>query len=390
VHELDAAARRGRPWPSKAAARYDLLTAGAVLALQIGLSLLAAHNRADHVHPNPAEWALLVVGPLALLAWRRHPVVVLWTTVAVALGPAAAGYSYLSLIVAFFLAATTGHRRAAWSGLVVGYVAAMWVMPHVWAQSPTSSTDAIVAGAGLAFLAVLADAFRLQRERTAERHRAEEIEAHRRAGEERLRMARDLHDVIGHSVSLINVQAAVGLDLMDTQPEQARAALAAIKTVSKDALDELRAMLATLRQDSEKAPRSPAPGLDRVDELIEVTRAAGVPITLEAKGTAERLPAAVDLTAYRIVQEALTNVTRHAPGAAVRVRIEYQPGALVVEVIDSGGRPVKSIGGPASGQGTGIGGMKERAAALGGHLEAGPRRGGGFRVSAELPVEVDA
>ena len=152
-------------------------------------------------------------------------------------------------------------------------------------------------------------------------------------------MARDLHDVIGHNISLINVQAGVGLDLMDTHPEQARAALAAIKTVSKDALDELRTMLAALRQGDEDAPRAPAPGLDRLDELVELTRAAGIPVTVQTVGEARPLPAAVDLAAYRIVQESLTNVARHAGPATATVRLTHGPDGLDIEVCDDGQRP---------------------------------------------------
>jgi signal transduction histidine kinase len=207
-------------------------------------------------------------------------------------------------------------------------------------------------------------------------------------------MARDLHDVIGHNISLINVQAAVGLDLIDSQPEQARAALAAIKTVSKDALGELRTMLAALRQEGDDAPRSPAPGLDQLGELVALTRAVGLCVTLETAGPPAALPAAADLTVYRIVQEALTNITRHAPGAAATIRIGYQPDAVLVEIVDTGCPDLAAVsranGAVRVGNGTGIDGMRQRATALGGALEAGPRPGGGFRVAARLPVEARA
>jgi signal transduction histidine kinase len=176
----------------------------------------------------------------------------------------------------------------------------------------------------------------------------------------------------------------MGLDLMDSQPEQARAALSAIKSASKEALEELRAMLTTVRQDDDAAPRSPAPGLDRLSELIELTRAAGLSVEVEAAGKAPPLPAAVHLAAYRIIQESLTNVARHAGRARVTVRVSYDDAAVRVEIDDDG--KVPSGGGSAIGTGSGITGMRERAAALGGDLSAGFRQGGGFRVSARLPV----
>ena len=149
-------------------------------------------------------------------------------------------------------------------------------------------------------------------------------------------MARDLHDVIGHNISLISVQAAVGLDLMDSDPDQARAALSAIRTVSREALDELRSMLAALRQAGEQAPTAPTPGLARLPELAELTRSVGRPVRIEVTGLARSLPAAIDLAAYRIVQESLTNVARHAGPGAATVRLGYRPGGVAVEVIDNG------------------------------------------------------
>jgi signal transduction histidine kinase len=171
---------------------------------------------------------------------------------------------------------------------------------------------------------------------------------------------------------------------MDSQPEQARAALSAIKSASKEALEELRTMLTTLRRDDDVAPRSPAPGLDRLPELIELTRAAGLSVEVEVVGKAPSLPAAVHLAAYRIIQESLTNVARHARGAQVTLRVTYDAAGVRVEIDDDGTAP--SGRAPAIGTGSGITGMRERATALGGNLSAGFRPGGGFRVSARLPV----
>jgi signal transduction histidine kinase len=190
--------------------------------------------------------------------------------------------------------------------------------------------------------------------------------------------------VVGHNISLINVQASMGLDLMDSQPEQARAALSAIKSASKEALEELRTMLTTLRQDDEVAPRSPAPGIDHLPELVELTRAAGLSVDVEVTGKAPPLPAAVQLAAYRIIQESLTNVARHAGRARVMVRVIYQDADMRVEIDNDG--TARSDGPAAIGTGSGITGMRERATTLGGDLSAGFRPGGGFRVSARLPV----
>jgi len=384
------------PWSQREVARNDLVMSGVLLVLQLGLSAAAEGHHGHQSHLGVADWLLLVVGPIALLAWRRHPVVVLWVTFLATVGPVTARFGYLSVIVAFFLAATHGHRRAAWTVMVIGYVCSLWLAPLVWGQSLASLDGALILGGWLAVLAVVAEVVRMRRERVAEARAARQAEERRRASEERLHMARDLHDVIGHNISLINVQAAAGLDLMDAQPEQARAALAAIKTVSKDALMELRAMLAALRQEGDEAPRSPAPGLDRLGELVAHTRATGLHVTLDttgldATGPQVAIPAAADVTAYRIVQEALTNVTRHAPGATVAIRIGYEPDAVVVEVVDTGcpdpATAAAANGAARVGNGTGIAGMRERATALGGWLDAGPRPGGGFRVAAWLPLE---
>ncbi len=337
----------------------------------------------------------LVVGPLALVVRRRHPVAALSVAFAATLGPPGTTTGFLSLIVAFFVAATSGHRRAAWASIAAGFVWSVWLAPLVYQQKAASASFALALGAWLVVLVVVAEAVRMARERRAERQSARELEARRLASEERLRMARDLHDMIGHNISLISIQAGVGLDLMEDQPEQARAALVAIKAVSKEALGELRAMLNALRRDDDDVPRSPAPGLDRLDELVQLTRAAGLSVTTEVVGMPHPLPASVDLAGYRIVQESLTNVARHAPGATATVRIAYKEGAVVVEVVDDGGPSVGNAGpstgncgtGTGSGTGSGIAGMKERARALGGDSVTRPRPHGGFEVRARLPLD---
>ena len=337
--------------------------------------------------PGAVDWVLLAVGPVALVARRRHPVAALWVCLAATLPwSSGSGWAHVSFIVAFFVAATAGKRYWAWLALAIDFAGTIWLAPliHDHAIPPLNDT-LLLAGWTLA-LAIAAEATRFRAERAAVTRASRQIDQRRHQSEERLRVARDLHDVIGHNISLINVQASMGLDLMDSQPEQARAALSAIKSASKEALEELRTMLTTLRCDDDVAPRSPAPGLDRLPELIELTRAAGLTVEVEVIGKAPPLPAAVHLAAYRIIQESLTNVARHAGQARVRVRVTYDDADVHVEIDDDGKAP--SGGDSAIGTGSGITGMRERADALGGDLSAGFRHGGGFRVSARLPVRL--
>jgi signal transduction histidine kinase len=190
--------------------------------------------------------------------------------------------------------------------------------------------------------------------------------------------------VLAHNISLINVQAGVALHLMDEQPEQARTALTAIKQASKDALGELRSVLEVLRRPGETEPRTPQPGLDELDDLVSRAGAAGLVVAVEVDGVPRPLPAEVDLAAFRIVQEAVTNVARHAGEATATVRVAYGEHEVTLQIDDNGhGGTPSSI----SGSGSGLAGMRERTAALGGRLEVGPRPGGGFRVRAELPMD---
>jgi signal transduction histidine kinase len=209
------------------------------------------------------------------------------------------------------------------------------------------------------------------------RARADQDARQRRIGEQRLLLAQELHDVLAHNISLINVQASVALHLLDDEPAQARPALTNIKQASKDALHELRTALDVLRR-GDDAPRAPAPRLADIDALVDGVRASGLDVRLVHDGPTPALPAAVELAAYRIVQEALTNVTRHARARTATVRLDTSDG-VTVEVTDDG------LGGTGE-AGNGIVGMRERAAALDGTVEAGPRPGGGFRVTAHLPA----
>ena len=206
-------------------------------------------------------------------------------------------------------------------------------------------------------------------------HEYYEERSRRIAEEERLRIAREVHDVVAHSLAMINVQAGVGAHVADRRPEEAKQALLAIKEASRAALVDLRATLGVLRSGEDRAP---APSLARIEELLSSARGAG--LSVEVSGDPGELPAPVDSTAYRIVQEALTNTVRHAVDAKnVAVRFERDDGSLTVEVQDDG-RPVQAE------PGNGVRGMRERALALGGSLWADSRDDGGFVVRAELPI----
>lgn len=215
--------------------------------------------------------------------------------------------------------------------------------------------------------------------------RATIAEAVRRAAiEEQARIARELHDVIAHSVSVIVVQAAAAAEVFDAQPEQARAALRSIETAGRDALRELRLLLAVDRRGADAASADPQPGLDRLDELVEPLRAAGLDVAVRWDGPARALPAGVDLSAFRIVQEALTNTLRHAHATHAEVTVRVAEDVLELDVVDDG----RGLAGEQSdGTGRGLAGMRERAAMHGGTLEAGAARRGGYRIHARLPLE---
>jgi signal transduction histidine kinase len=389
--------RRHRGWPG-----------GAVIAAALFHVLGARSQAAEGAVFRPMDllaYAILLAGPAAL-AWRRSaPVAVLAVASAGSLAFAtfaAPRWTYaVAPVIALFSAVKADRARPAAVVAATGYVTYLLVS-RIFAADlgvpPGARSDlrtAVLLAAGLVLAVFLGRAAKAQAEHMAEmmkvraeRARAKEEQERRQASEERLRMARELHDVLGHHLSLINVQAGVGLHLMDNRPEQAREALTAIKTASAEALREVRAVLGVLRPEEEAAPRQPALGLDRLDEL---TAAAGLPVTTTTAGRRRELPAEVDRAAYRIVQEALTNVRKHAaPEATAEIAVDYTPDALSLSVRNDGPSPPslgEGSGGEGSGgEGSGIAGMRERATALGGSLRAGPLPDGGFEVTALLPT----
>ncbi|UQI46548.1 sensor histidine kinase [Streptomyces sp. HU2014] len=375
---------RRLPWPS---------TLAVALVQQAG-SHFAALNQPDRAPLDSFARVLLAVGPAFLLIRHRRPRVAVFGASAATMLYLGGGYPYgpvfLSVVVACFTAIVAGHRRAAWCAvallwaghLLLAHWLYRWLPPGGDGPAPWNEEWAPAAWA--VAVVVVAELVHVRREQWA-RERAERAMAERRrADEERLRIARELHDVLAHSISVINVQAGVGLALLDEHPEQARAALVTIKAAGKEALGEVRQVLDTLRAPGE-APRAPAPGLDRLPELAEQAADAGLTVDITTEDVPAGLPPGTELAAFRIVQEALTNIVRHSGSRTARVRLSHRDGALELRIDDDGpAAPAAKEALP--GGGRGLVGMRERAAALGGTVEAGPRPDGGFRVRARLPL----
>jgi signal transduction histidine kinase len=307
---------------------YEALLVAGTGALQV-YSAYAGGERDSSVPPDVLGVALLLVGPMALPLRRRAPLLVIATAVL-------AGAVYFPL----------GYPGAA------------------------------------VFLSILVVIGSMQRRRTADERQVLVAEQARRATEERLAIARDLHDVLAHSLSVVQVRAGVALHLLDDHPEQVRSALTAIKGASADGMRELRSAVGALRRegDAPARPLAPLAGLDDVTALVAGARSAGLAVRLERAGRDVELPPAVSLVGYRVVQEGLTNVVRHAQATWCDVRIETGE-RLVVSVQDDG-----RTGTADEAEGNGLRGMRERVSALGGVLTAGPLPAGGWRVTAELPL----
>jgi signal transduction histidine kinase len=372
-----------------------LLGALAILVMElitVGATIAASHHQEGRTSLNALGIALLAIPPLVLPLRLRWPLQVLAFTLACMLAYSWIGFPggpiYLAVGTAYFTVHRRGMRGWAAASLVVGYIGIVWVPVLL----STPGDDTVTVGGALGVLAWLLVLFAIgeivrTRARFVEEHeRSREEERQRQISDERLRIARELHDVLAHNVSLINVQAGVALHLIDERPEQAREALTNIKAASAETLREMRSVLGVLRGVDEEAPRSPAPSLARLDSLVASASAAGLDVTTSVEGSVSALPAGVDLAAYRIVQEALTNVARHAGHSAhARVLVGYGSDALTVQVDDDGAGAAPVVESP--GSGTGLVGMRERVTALGGSLEARPRPGGGFRVRAVLPLD---
>ncbi len=334
--------------------------------------------------PELLGLVLLAAGGLALAGRRRAPVVVLIVTGLCAVGYQAAGYDVFAVayLIAVYGAVRAGHRTVTVAVSVVVLVALPFA---AMASGVTDTGRAFAQARGVLELAWLiaagaaGEALRQAESRADEAERTREESALRRAGEERLHIARELHDTLTHQISVIKVQSEVAVHLARKRGDPVPESLLAIRDAGREAARELRATLEALR-DEENAPQH---GLDQVPHLVERARTAGLDARLTIEGEPAGVPAAVGRTAYRIVQESLTNVARHAAAATATVRIHYRPDAVAVQVDDDGTATPESAPVP----GVGLLGMRERVTALGGRLRTEARREGGFTVQAELPVD---
>ncbi|MFB9879335.1 sensor histidine kinase [Planobispora siamensis] len=372
--------------------KVDVLNAVVVLALGVvgTYGRLSDSGLAERPLDTPGL-ALIVVSSLALALRRVTPVPVGAVTVGCAVAYYAARYpgvfAVVPALVAIYTAAVLGRRR-----LAIALAAALAVgisVPVALAEHDPEPGGLTLLSGWLAAAVVAGELSRNRRayvreveRRAAEAERTREEEALRRAGEERLWIAQELHDSLTHAISVVNVQASVALQTFEHRPELAREALSAIRESGREAMDELRATLGVLRQ---AEPDGPEAGLARLPRLVDRAESAGLPVRTVVVGTRRELPPEVDRAAYRIVQEAFTNVLRHAGAASITLTTEYRPGMIVLGVEDDG----ESRAGE-TGNGMGLIGMRERAVAVGGSFSAGPRPRGGFAVRAELPTDLRA
>jgi signal transduction histidine kinase len=397
------------------ARKHRLLTDALLACLLIALSVAYLYMAPEVTSRPPGLITLVLVTSLALTGCRRWPRAVLVVTVCGAATGTLLGYltaPVAPVFVAIFVVSLRTNRRQAAiaTGLTVLILlpAATVLAPRAW---PLAQTLALVAWSGLA--AAAGEATRSRREyvaaveeRAERAERTREQEAARRVAEERVRIARDLHDAVAHHIALVNAQAGAALFVLDRRPDQARTALGHIQEASRYALDELRATVGLLRQSGDPAaPLEPAPGLDRLADLARGFEPAGLRVEVTLSGRPRTVPPVVDMTAYRIVQEALTNVHKHAAVASARVEVAYRGDRLTITVDNDGAdgadgvyratpgdRAPSERGGASTAaedgtsSGFGLLGMRERVAVVGGRLDAQPRLEGGFRVTAHLPL----
>ncbi|HEX6475630.1 MAG TPA: sensor histidine kinase [Acidimicrobiales bacterium] len=377
----------------------DVVVAVVLAAITVPLLATLGHDVSHHL-PLWAAALLGLAASLPLAVRRRRPLAVLAVVGAAFTVAGAFGQSFgpgPMIALAMYTVATQYDRRRSLEALVlteVALVAALVGAELAFGKGDTVSP--VVAAAGW----FVGDSVRARRaytaglaEQAAQRQREEVERAHRSVVEERVRIARELHDVVAHSLSVISIQAGMGRHVLDTDPEETRHALASVETTSRGALGELRRVVALLRQADQLSPAlAPAPGLDDLGRLVEQVGAAGVPVELDLPGEPVSLPQGVELSVYRIVQEALTNVVKHAGPARARVAISVAVDAVDVEVVDDGRGPEVPL---SEGNGArtdsqpqhhGIIGMRERVALYGGSLTVGGSPNGGFRVAAHLPL----
>ncbi|MFZ0141773.1 MAG: sensor histidine kinase [Aeromicrobium sp.] len=348
----------------------------------------ATRNQPEAREPDVIAVLILLAGPASLYLLRRRPRSVLLFVTAITSVYVSMGFAFGPVFASFVIAAVVNVARSrrieAWGA--VGAVLLMAVVGRAVVGQEWSWGFAGGVVAWSLLVLTIGELVRLNRARMIEYRRARTEERRREAGEERLRIARELHDVVAHHMSLIHVQAGVALHLVDRKPEQVETALTTIKDASKEALTELRALIGVLRAEGEEPPLAPVARLEGLDELADRTSHAGVTTTVEVTGDLATIPTATGTAAYRIVQEAVTNVVRHSGATRARINVVVGAHDLEVTVTDDGRGP----GDADSGTGTGLRGMRERASALGGSVDLGPApdsaSAGGARLHATLPL----
>jgi len=373
-----------------------------VVAIVIVVVELLMTHRAPRVSGTAwvaAGWAAYLVAAAATLLRRRVPHLALAVVLPIAVAALclrAGGPTVFLAVMALYSVAAVSSRRSA--SIVAGLAAAA-IMAATLVGGGQQVAQTAISGVALILLGWLAGEntrasriyARQQAERTAEREAAAAAEhaeqVSRALADERAQIARDLHDIVAHAMSVIAVRSGVARMVMDSDPEQARDALAIIEITTRRSLHEMRLLVGVLRNPQEHdAALTPVPGLDDLDRLVADTAVAGVATEVDVAGEIRPLPPAADLSAYRIVQEALTNVVRHAGPTHARVLITYRPAEVNIEVSDDGPRGQSPRPMARAGSGHGLIGMRERVALFGGNLDAGPYAGG-FRVRASLPTE---
>jgi len=366
----------------------DVLVALAFLA--VGWLTTGAPTISDPFYRyTPRDWlfVLLLILVAVPYVWRRR-----WPTAAFLISMVAVtalwllGYNAGALpLLLMFGGYFVAVARPTWEVVLCSAVAIGCFALLLWGGgAPYGARDALISILALAITVGVGRAGRLRVDLANVRAQAAEEAARRRSSEERLRIARELHDIIGHSLGTIAVQAGVGRHLMETDPDKGADALDSIARISRDSLDEVRSVVAALRDD--EPPYHPTPGLADLPDLVETVRGTGLTVALRLPEDIEAVPRQTGAAVYRITREALTNVLRHAGAAHASVQVEHHDGRLEVAIRDDGAGDGR---GPDSGTGHGITGMRERAEALGGSLSAGPASDGGFVVTASLPVGSD-
>jgi signal transduction histidine kinase len=405
-----------RPHPEGRLGVRDWVLALVMLAVTLVGSIGEANARLNasgqtvtsggHVVIPNANWMVFVLVAVAAvsLAWRRrYPFIVLGISLTCVAAYSLIGYvngtALLDVMIALYTVATVVSSRSA---LITGLATLACLTLATTVHNPFGTFGGgeilipaeVVAAVSIGVAVGNRRAYlRAVEERADQAERTREEEAARRVDAERLRIARELHDAVAHTLSMINVQAGAAAHVAREHPEQAAAALEAIRLASKEGLREMRSIVNVLRQSDEAEGTQPAPGLAMLDDLVATTNRAGLRTTLRIDGTPRRLAATVDLAAYRIIQESLTNTIRHAGQASATVSLAWGNDRLGLEIRDTG-RGVAANGGAPDvsvpGAGHGIVGMRERALAVGGTCEAGSSPDGGFAVHAELPLDGEA